>query len=291
MTFRKRWRRVNRERPCPICERPDWCLLSDDGRAAICARVESPKRCGEAGWLHRLRADDCRPAQRFVRSVPIPSAAGRPDLAALANTYRASLDAEQLHALAFDLGLSVESVNALGIGWSHSHRAWSFPMTDPAGTVLGIRLRRPNGFKFAVAGGREGLFIPQHPASPKSLLLVAEGPTDTAALLDMGFSAVVGRPSCAGGVKLLVDLSQKWRAQEVVIVADGDEAGRRGAENLALMLLPYAKAVRTITPPAGIKDVRDWLNHGGSGRDVESAISTSPVRRMCMQVRRVTRGR
>lgn len=51
------WLRVTRHRPCPICGRPDWCLFvgsPTSPEAVICARVESGKRCGEAGWLHQL---------------------------------------------------------------------------------------------------------------------------------------------------------------------------------------------------------------------------------------------
>ena len=54
------WRRVSKAKPCPVCGKPDWCLVTGpqgDSTAAICARVESPKRCGEAGWLHVLRDD------------------------------------------------------------------------------------------------------------------------------------------------------------------------------------------------------------------------------------------
>lgn len=48
------WRRVNREHPCPVCGRFDWCLIAADETAAICPRTESPKRAGDAGFLHRL---------------------------------------------------------------------------------------------------------------------------------------------------------------------------------------------------------------------------------------------
>ena len=107
------------------------------------------------------------------------------------------------------LGVSVESLRRLGVGWSAKHRAWAFPMSNAAGDVLGIRLRLPGGKKLSVKGGKEGLVHsrrgPLRLPSGRLLLLIAEGPTDTAALLDLGFSAV-GRPSCTGGVKLLVEL-------------------------------------------------------------------------------------
>jgi hypothetical protein len=160
-------------------------------------------------------------------------------------------------------------------------------MTDAAGNVLGIRLRRPNGFKFSVTGGREGLFIPAGVESGDSLLLVCEGPTDAAALLDMGLANVVGRPSCTGGIKLLVELVRLRRSPEVVVVADGDEPGRRGADNLASVLVAYTPAVRIIAPPAGIKDARAWLQAGGTWRDVQEAMGAALVRRLVIRTRAI----
>jgi DNA primase len=156
-------------------------------------------------------------------------------------------------------------------------------MRGAAGEVVGIRLRRPDGFKFAVQGGREGLFLPATAGDGYSPLYVCEGPTDAAALLDMGFRSVVGRPSCTGGVKLLIELVRRRRPLEVVIVADGDEPGRRGADNLASVLVAYASAVRVVAPPAGVKDVRDWLRAGGGRQDVEAAIQAAPVRRLAIR--------
>jgi hypothetical protein len=287
------WKRVTRACPCPVCRKPDWCLVAGpegDPTAAICARVESPKRCGEAGWLHRLRDDPAwQPAKRFVRSVSLSLPVPLRDLADLAASYRQAVNADRLHTLARSLGLSVESLTALGIGWSGAHLAWSFPMTDASGRVLGIRLRRPNGFKFSVKGGHEGLFIPNGMGGGHGPLLVCEGPTDTAAALDLGFADAVGRPSCTGGVKLLVELVKRRGSREVVVVADSDGPGRRGAEGLASVLAIHAPAVRVVAPPAGIKDARAWLQAGGTGADVLRAINEAPVRRPQIRTRRVGR--
>lgn len=283
------WQRVRHDRPCPICERPDWCLVAADGSAAICARVESAKCVGSrgAGWLHRLR-DDLDPPRRIVRSVPITTAGPRHDLASLAAGYRDCLDPVQLGELARSLGLSVEALTALGVGWSTHYSSWSFPMVNADGAVVGIRLRRPNGSKFAVTGGREGLFLPAtDPTEPR--LLVCEGPTETAALLDLGFRAMVGRPSCTGGVKLLVELVQRRRPGEVVIVADGDEPGRRGADNLASVLLAFVPVVRVVVPKQH-KDVREFVRAGGTRRQLEQATDAAPARRLAVRAVAVQKG-
>jgi hypothetical protein len=267
-------------------------VVSADGAVALCQRVESTKRCGEAGWLHRLREDPWQPACRVVRRKVILTTpdAPRAGLTQLAARFRAAVDADHLQRLALALGLSVDSLNRLAIGWSSDHEAWSFPMTDPGGNVRGIRVRRPNGFKFSVTGGKEGLFLPAGTEADSSLLLVCEGPTDAAALLEMGFANVVGRPSCTGGNKLLVDLVRKGRPPEVVVVSDGDEPGRRGADNLASVLVAYVPAVRVIAPPAGVKDARDWFRAGATREAAEEAIAAAPARRLTVRAVAVQKG-
>lgn len=291
MTLNTSWLRVDKSHPCPICEHPDWCLLTGpegNPTAVICARIESDKRCGDAGWLHRLRDDDAwrRPRRRTVQ-IATPGAAIRPDLASLAEQCSQAIRPDVLDRLGEGLGLSTESLCRLGVGWSGEHRAYTFPMSDASGNVLGIRLRLPSGRKLSVRGGKEGLFIPRDLAGA-GLLLICEGPTDTAAMLDLGFDAV-GRPSCRGGTRLLVDLVQRRQAAEVVIVADTDahDAGERGAENLAVLLVTYAVSVRVIAPTYGCKDAREWKRRGATRGEVQSAIDAAPARRLTIKTRKV----
>jgi hypothetical protein len=285
------WLRVGRARHCPICDHADWCLIAKDGTAAICARTESPRRAGEAGWLHRLRDEGFHPPRGRFRVIRLKAgSACHPELTSLAAEFRRAADPGRLAHFAVSLGLSASSLCHLGIGWSESHRAWSFPMTDATGSVLGIRLRRWNGFKFAVTGGKEGLFVPAATEGDSSALLICEGPTDTAALLDMGFADVVGRPSCTGGIKLLVEFVLQRERPDVVIVADTDEPGRRGADDLASVLVAFAPSVRVVQPPAGIKDARDWLRAGATLVEVERAIKEMPVRRLTVRSALVTEG-
>ena len=321
------WQRVTRRRPCPVCEKPDWCLFAGDAsnpEAAICARIESPRRCGEGGWLHHLRDDGPTWSPRVRRielsaarialtpgpspngrgdedGNPAPNGRGKIDFDKLAADCTATVGPEALDKLAVALGLSVESLRRLGVGWLAKHRAWAFPMSNAGGNVLGIRLRLPGGKKLAVRGGKEGLFIPgPHPSPlpegegtehslatdhrPLTTLLVAEGPTDTAALLDLGFHAV-GRPSCTGGVKLLAELVRTLKPEGVVIVADADAPGQRGAEALATVLLAYSASVRIIAPPSGVKDAREWKRSGATSADVQQAIDAAPVRKLAVSAR------
>jgi len=290
---REDWQRVTKRRPCPVCGKPDWCLYAgpaDAPTAAICARVESPKRAGEAGWLHKLRdTDDWRPRRRTVRRVAVKPD-GKPiiNFGGFARQCHLATHPDALRRFAASLGLSAESLRQLGVGWSPRHGAWTFPMSDANGQTLGIRLRLPNGRKLAVKGGKEGLFVPSD-LEPGGRLLLPEGPTDTAALLDLGLAAV-GRPSCSGGTRHVVELAQRLQPAEAVIVADHDEAGQRGADRLASTLAAYVPTLRVIRPPNGIKDARAWKASGATSGDVTAEIEAAPVRRLGVRVQQKAGG-
>lgn len=285
---RDEWQRVSRRRRCPICDKPDWCLITGPARnptAVICARIESEKRCGEAGWLHRLRDDESwQGLWRRVVHLTAQTPVKRPDVAAFAEKCAAAIRPDVLQRLADELGLSVESLRRLRVGWSSDHRGYTFPMCDAEGDVLGIRLRTPGGRKLSVRGGREGMFIPDE-LQPDGRLLICEGPTDAAALVDLRFAAV-GRPSCHGGIKPLIELVSRLEVREAVIVADGDGPGRRGAESLALILPAYAVLVRLIEPPSGIKDARAWKRAGATAADVDATIAAASVRKLNITTRK-----
>ena len=302
MTGHDDWSRVSKRHPCPICDKPDWCAVSVDGSVALCQRIASPKLIGEAGWLHRVQ-DGERTAGRSIGRLrfAIPSSDGA-NLDGLNAKYRASVTLSELERLSNELGVSVESLQRLGVGWCGW--GWTFPMTDANGILRGIRVRKRNGIKLAVTGSRDGLFIPDPQDDLDTLdaldtssggvpsLLICEGPTDTAALLDLGFDAV-GRPSCRGGSALLVDLVRRRRPDEIVIVADGDGPGRRGAESLASVLVVHTQAVRVIRPPRGIKDARAWKRAGATYGEVVDCINDAKALQLNIRVskRQVQHGR
>lgn len=173
------------------------------------------------------------------------------DFAWLAETYRKAVTNALVVTLAKSLGVSFDSLRALNVGWDGE--AWTFPMHDPSGKTVGIRRRLPNGKKLSVKGGHEGLFVPNN-LNGESPMFVCEGPTDTAAMLTLGFQAI-GRPSCSGGTAYLVAICAKRRT---IIVADSDAPGLRGARLLEAKL----ENATVIVPPA--KDMRAWLLEGAA---------------------------
>ena len=81
MTSRSDWRRVSSATPCPICGRPDWCLLTG-ARGGTHGGGISPYRI-----LRALRGGrSASPAQERCRKIPALSCANLP----LRNRGRAS---------------------------------------------------------------------------------------------------------------------------------------------------------------------------------------------------------
>ena len=170
------------------------------------------------------------------------------------------------------------SLNRLGIGWCAREQCWTFPLSDATHRIVGINRRYPNGTKRVIAGGRVGLYMPDG-LDTVGRLLIAEGATDCAALLDVGFTAV-GRFSCATCTRDLIELTRRSQPADVVIVADQGNPGRRGAHDLATALTPFVLALRTIAPPNEYADARAWRQAGATHNDFIRTIESAPVRRL-----------
>jgi hypothetical protein len=239
----------------------------------------SVKRCGDTGWLHilenRHNGHDRHKfrvnKRRLVTNIPTCNSRSR-DLGQLARHYKQQLTNDRLNSLATVLGVSAASLNRLNVGWDGS--SYTFPMSNDFGKTIGIQRRFPNGRKVSVRGSKTGLFIPSDlPA--ECTLLICEGPTDTAAALDLGFSTV-GRPSCNSRIRMI---ARFVKGRKMVIICDNDDAGRTGAEKLAAKLALCCPDVRIVCPPVPTKDLRAWLRAGLTAEDLNRDISsTEPVR-------------
>lgn len=258
--------RVRRDWPCPICGRGDWCLRAEDDSACICARVASSLPRSSAGWLHVL-ADGPRPEWREVRRKP-----ERPvvDWRAHCNAYRRSLTVESLWRLSSMLEVSMESLRFLRVGWCESRYCWTFPMREPNGNPCGVRCRSLTGAKYADLHSREGLFF--LPALLTSdYLLICEGPSDTAAMMDLGYVSVIGRASCRGNVEQIENLCRRLNPRSIVIVPDSDEPGVSGATALLAKINQYHRT-EMLRLPIGIKDVRECIHETKNADWLRGAI-------------------
>lgn len=266
------WTRVCRSIPCAICGKPDWCAQTADGQLALCMRSDGagslrPGKSG--GFIFRLRDSDLeRPAaaRLFLRPVVnwnIP----------VADRVASTRDCD-LQPHADQLGVSLASLRKLSAFVSPRHPgALAIPMFDRWGRACGIRFRYPDGRKLSARGGREGMLMadafPTH-----GTLFVTEGPTDTAAALTLGLE-VVGRASCSGSVTLATEVVRDRGPERVVVVADRDLPGERGAAALASKLRLVLADTRIITPPQPHKDLRAWLVAGATRDDVLAAAGAA----------------
>lgn len=193
------------------------------------------------------------------------------DYDAILARWRQATPPQALEDFARTLGVHVNALLELDVTWCAEKNAWAFPMHDERRQVVGIRLRTET-HKFALSGGKAGVFIPARLDS-RSMLLICEGPTDTAAALSLGYQAI-GRPSCSGATTIIADLLQAGRRRPVVIVADADGPGRAGARQLADRIVGLCHGVRIITA-APHKDLRAWLKAGATPAALQIRIENA----------------
>ena len=258
----KTWIRVTRRSHCPICEKDSWCSVSADLDQAVCMRVESPKPCKSGGWYHDLIEPGIQGRRVSFTPVAVPDRLDSPTLTALACKYVDQ--ATSLKSLSDLLGVSVSALERLDVGYDHGN--WTFPMRNAHEEIVGIRIRGPIS-KWSVAGGTNGLFWPRGvDIKDVVTLLLPEGPTDCAVLLDLGYASI-GRPGCQGCEDMICDLVGRYR-RHVVVVADNDKPkplpggksfrpGQDGAMKLANAIRPFCSSVKIIKPIYH-KDLRQW---------------------------------
>jgi len=256
--------RVTRDNPCPVCNKPDWCLLAQDKGVAICSRVESTYPKAGAGWLHKLTDDWKRPAWTPVkRQEPKPTV----DWLALCIEHRRACRRKHLAWLSGELGVTVGALKRLRVGWNNQRKAFAFPMREANGNPVGIRYRLRSGKKFSELHSSEGMFFLPGDLI-RDYLVVVEGASDAAAVMDCGYISVIGRANCRGNVGQIENLCRRLQPKVVVIIPDPDFVGIQGANQLRLRIERQAIPVKTLVLPEGQKDVRalvqlkenaDWL--------------------------------
>ena len=251
--------------------------------------------------------------------------------------YQKNVYPKMIEHLAGNLGVTVESINRLGIGFYPAWQSWVWAERDDQGEIVGLIHRYSNGKKRMEEGSKRGLvyvcssniknktndihnykFTRAYSAGvdcplcgkrdwclvagsdlsrPTSVIcgriekgsiryiegagylhqlqtpsrytktgvrsmllsspysyLVVEGVTDVLAAMDMGYTAI-GRPSAEGRTNWVASL---LKGQDVIVIGENDEAGRRGMQKTFQVLKAYCSSVRKILPPAQYKDLRAW---------------------------------
>lgn len=254
-----KWLRVGKLTPCYVCHKIDWCCYTEEG-VSCCMRVQSHKPAKNGGWIHKLSDD-------IPKYIPPPKIALEPtiEISPIYETWKRQSTPKSLILFSEKLGIDPMSLYSLGCVWSYPNNAWAFPMRDYNDKIIGIRLRNEVGQKWAVKGSRNGLFIPRC-VNSKQILFICEGPTDTAAALCLGLSAI-GRPSCLGLESMVNDFIHVNSIKRVVILSDNDEAGINGSNKLQ-ETLKVSSCLMTLP----CKDVREFYSNGGTRAVIDSIL-------------------
>ncbi len=247
--------RVSKDFPCPVCGKPDWCLVSKDGLKAYCPRTPSPVLAGALGYEHILH-----------RVIPVEQ------------LLRARLVRQASYAdLHWDMALERYPIlteqgqspwrqiepDWLGQVWQvrQLHNGWVMPMYLN-GRISGAQIRYGNGRKTMMKYSTSGLFLPCTDdllAVDGRGLYVCEGFSDAVFMARFTGHPVIGRLCCTDYAPAVGYISAIC-PPEVFIVADKDKPGINGAIEL-VKRLPKTHPVRILVPVHG-KDVREAVIRG-----------------------------
>jgi hypothetical protein len=293
MLAAKTWTRVTKQKPCPICGKPDHCGYGET--VVHCMRVPSewPDKNG-MGWFHR-RGEQVLAEPFAKKSAPAKSDAQYAALWEPALRQRFINQVESIGRLAAILGVAHDALDMLRVGYDERERSWWFGERNAAGRYIGVNRRFEDGKKLCAVGSKRGLtYVDDWQDWPGPCYLV-EGASDVAAGLTIGI-CVVGRPSNIGGAEYLALLLKEFQ-RPIVVLGERDKKrhedlaeimqrghdeeclgcqrcwpGLRGMEVIAAGLRKQLKREIGMAFPAdGSKDVRTWLNRQEAGSDLLEA--------------------
>jgi len=267
---------VTPQDPCPICGHPTsrrregYCVIDKEREMAWCGHAIA----FGARPFYRLNPNNSKMEVYATPSRIKPKEDEGPihDFRAMHESFfrYGQVQSGVMQKDAIALGVPLEFLLRIGAGIDPKFpTAMTFPMRDIAGNVIGIRYRG-RGKKWAAKGSRNALFI-DVTNDLRETVLSPEGPTDTAACLAMGFSAI-GRPAAMLGGNYL---SLMGTGRHLVLVSDNDNAGMVGCRKIAAGLTGKWASVRIVTPPAAYKDVREWYKSGARRAEMQAAINNA----------------
>jgi hypothetical protein len=269
---------VTAKHPCPVCEKPDWCSVTENGEIVICMRVSEgahrPSKNG--GWTH-LMVSPNRPKVRYVPPLKIVASASRRHVVYTQLLERLPLDRRHWTHLqearllstdtitrcqfatvparnegdriAAELGQEYDLTNVPGFFWKDNKPRLRFagvpgffiPLRDQNGLVSALQIRRDRG-----------------DADPR-YLLVSSG--------DLCGGACSGAPP---------HFARPWQVEEALLITEGALKAEVIAEDLQRPVCGLV-AVGTFTDRFGwqLRDKFPRLRHAGIAYDQETNEATA----------------
>lgn len=224
----------------PVTDRPDESIQPAEGGSATRSSADWGARCDK--WAADFATD----------------AQGRERLADWARVPESAL--AHVHSLGTRTDLGHPST-----------RAWTFPLSDARGNVVGVRTEFSGGLP-STTDGEPGLILSARWKDRPGALYLVTGALNVLAMTAAGMAAI-GRPSNVGGVELLAKLLADLPPdREIVWTGENDfrpkpgggtewpgrDESKRAATRLAHEL---KRPIGFALPPGGEKDVREWLTN------------------------------
>jgi len=208
---------------CPICKKPDGCLVAEDGTAAICSRISegSVKKVGKGpfhgGWLHIT--GDFKPIKYRVPEKKYVNW----NLWATRFGKQLIENREEFGKLCQSIGLNPISALRFYIGWS---KGWlTIPVYSMMRSISGIQ-RRQGKIKRYMEHSSMGVFVPSaFFQNPSNTVAVCEGWTDTVTAIEYGYNAIGRVNAWVGNEEVLMYIKTHPFIKYVLIFADRDDDG------------------------------------------------------------------
>lgn len=261
---------------CPECSstrknKSDPCLsLTIDDTGAVW-------KCHNCEWSGGVRTGSS-PAYHAPRKAPPVQITQQPG----------SLTTECIRYFA-DRMISLETLDAAGVGWSEKRSAVVFPYRKPGGAaIVNCKFRRlpKDGFSQIKGGEKIYWLVDKLDPSLGKDLYIVEGEIDALSLMEAGIPNVISVPD--GAPKTVgegdshakkfsfIGACEEWTKpfERIIIAVDADEPGHALAEEVARR---YGKdRCWRVEWPEGVKDANEYLVARGGASLHEYCLAPSP---------------
>jgi KaiC/GvpD/RAD55 family RecA-like ATPase len=298
-SFSTTWKEVSKSNPCPLCQKPDWCYLSENGEAVVCGRTHPGEQ--PQGWRSVKDAEDgrsifavekerdrdrsfssSRPIKTRQKSKPSKTISSSSEKIELAKFPKLPSDYPKPKNNQVPQWLQEKGVpvHATETKYFYSDIQWvsRFDWQDtnhPKGHDKTIRQchRKPNGKVKWSKGDLEWLpyrFDEAIEGGKGKWILGLEGEACVEAARSLGLVAITWQGSSWSTEELTAGLIKLSEAgiKGLVYLPDNDEPGRKKAESVASaaqslqfpVLVLEPSAIWTEMPLKG--DLIDWMAWG-----------------------------
>jgi len=211
-------------------------------------------------------------------------------LETLLEAYQGNAWPGMVESLAGTLGVSVESLTRLGIGWAPIVPLkkgpsftgwWVFPERDAAGTLLGLSLRSQTGKKIMYPGSKHGLFYPMNPNHVKGQVAYTPGAHNWVRLID----AKLPCPVCAKSDGCLLDVNNPEDPARVICLRVKTGSARTMRMGYLHYLKPQGAVAGAILPDSDLPVlVVEGASDAAAAMDLGFIVVGRPSNLACMDM-------